>query len=159
MSEQEYNTGKDLIYIGNPFINYPSQEMKVKLIKKFNGQYCIGVKTNYWTRLYYLDINTFYITRIEELMARGLKSVTIFKDYNNVSGVVIPYSITTKLYGRMGLAIAEIFEGENIDLFDEALIGQDPNEKPLTTTTRKVTNITVTVNEPIDSSIYNFPED
>lgn len=141
MSEQEYNAGKDGIYIGSPFINYPSQEMEVALLKKFNGQYCISVKTDFWTRLYYIDINTFYISKIEEryeTKVGGLfdleagKAVTQFKDYRKVSEVVFPYSVTINMYN----------------------IG---NETSASTTINTVTG--VTVNEPIDNSIYNFPED
>lgn len=141
MSEYEYNIGKDQIYIGNPFINYPSREMDVKLVKKFNGQYCISIKTDFWTRLYYIDINTFYISKIEEryeTKVGGLfdleagKVVTQFKDYKNVSGVIFPHSVVINTYS----------------------IG---NETTAMTTTNIVTGITV--NEPIDNSIYNFPED
>lgn len=112
MSESEYNLGKDQIYIGNPFINYPSREMEVKLIKKFNGQYCISVKTDFWTRLYYMDINTFYISKIEEDFR-----VTLFKDYKNVSGVAFPHSITINMHMLL-------------------------NETPYMTTTNTVTGIT-----------------
>lgn len=92
-------------------------------------------------RLYYIDINTFYISKIEEryeTKVGGLfdleagKVVTQFKDYRKVSEVVFPYSVTINMYN----------------------IG---NETSASTTINTVTG--VTVNEPIDNSIYNFPED
>lgn len=158
MSEQEYNAGKDQIYIGNPFINYPSQEMEVKLIKKFNGQYCIGVKTSFWARLYYLDINTFYISKIEENGMMGVKSVTIFKDYKNISGVFFPHITTINTYLPRGTGDLLWGHGGS-DLFDEPLTAQNPKkaEPPYMTMTSIVTSLII--NKPIDSGIYNFPED
>lgn len=132
MAEYEYAEGKDQIYIGNPFINYPSRETEVKLINKFNGQYCISVKRNLWAKkFYYIDINTFYISKIEE--EDGLK-VTLFKDYKNVSGLAFPHSISINIYMPFRL-----------------------KDGPYMTTTNTVTGITT--DEVIDSSIYNFPED
>ncbi|OJY83619.1 MAG: hypothetical protein BGP13_13585 [Sphingobacteriales bacterium 40-81] len=158
MSEQEYNAGKDQIYVGNPFINYPSKGMEVKLIKKFNGQYCIGVKTDFWARLYYIDITTFYITKIEENGMGGTKGVTIFKNYKNVSGIVFPHSIAINTYMPRGMADALFGHGAS-DLFDNPATAQNPkkDETPYIIMISTVTGITV--NEPIDSSIYNFPED
>lgn len=161
MSEQEYNAGKDGIYIGSPFINYPSQEMEVALLKKFNGQYCISIKTDSWARLYYLDIKTFYISRIEENVAIGSRSVIIFRDYRNISGIAFPHHIAINVYPPKGMGDI-MFGYGGTDWFDEAqsLPGQKPKEKanpPSSTAASTVTGITV--NEPIDSSIYNFPED
>ena len=161
MSEQEYNAGKDGIYIGSPFINYPSQEMEVALLKKFNGQYCISIKTGFWARLYYLDINTFYISRIEENAAMGYRYVTIFRDYRNISGIAFPHHIAINKYPPKGMGDIMFGHGAT-DWFDDplSLSEQNPKEKanpPSSTVASTVTGITV--NEPIDSSIYNFPED
>lgn len=73
MSEQEYNAGKDEIYIGSPFINYSSQEMEVALLKKFNGQYCISVKTDFWTGSTILILTHFISVKLKRDMKQKLE--------------------------------------------------------------------------------------
>ncbi|PVD50654.1 hypothetical protein DC498_18850 [Terrimonas sp.] len=156
MSEYEYNYGKDQIYIASPFINYPSSEIVIKFVKKFNGQYCILVNIGLVIRFYYLDINTFYVSRIEESGMMGIKTVTIFEDYKNVSGIVFPHSVTTNGYYPKGMGDMLMGHGGTDFLDDPLSVKPKKDEKPdmvITTTVKSIE-----INQAIDNTIYNFPQ-
>jgi hypothetical protein len=107
MATSQYNSAKDQITIGGPFINYADKGYKVDLL----GTDSIGKVNTYKLKftspdtiisVYYFDANTFYLVQAvtqSEMQGQMVESVESFSDYRQADGYSIPYKMETVMGG------------------------------------------------------------
>ena len=133
MSPAQYNSGKDQIIIGGPFINYAEKGYKVELvgtdsIAKVNTYKIKFISPDSISTVYYFDTGTFNLVQAvaqSEMQGQMAENVTNYSDFRQVDGYTVPY--------KMELLIAQQYQNEMI-----------------------VTK--VDLNQPVDESIFKKPE-
>lgn len=107
MPEEQYNAGKDNIFIGAPFLNYAEKGYKAEL----SGTEAIGDVSAYKitmtsptnnTTVYYFDPNTYYMLKsVEQADMQGqmVENVMKYSDYRMTDGYLMPYKIDMDMAG------------------------------------------------------------
>jgi hypothetical protein len=107
MSDSQYNSGKDEIYIGGQFINYAEKGYKAKLlgnetvadVNAFKIKITLPDSTS---SVYYFDPSTFYLLRADqqaEMQGQIVDNVLTFSDYKQVEGYTLPHKIDMNMAG------------------------------------------------------------
>jgi hypothetical protein len=107
MPESQYNSGKDQIVVGAPFINYAEKGFKAELV----GNESVANVNAYKVKLtspenkesaYYFDPNTFYLIKSvqqAEMQGQMVENVITYSDYKQTEGYSMPYKINTDIAG------------------------------------------------------------
>jgi hypothetical protein len=107
MPEAQYNSGKDQIVIGAPFVNYAESGYKAELV----GNEAVGDVNAFKIKLiapdgkssmYYFDPNTFYLIKaVQEADMQGqmVENIIIFSDYRLADGYAMPYKMDMDMAG------------------------------------------------------------
>ncbi len=130
MTKEQYSGGKGQIYIGGQLFDYAARGSKVELLGKEGGAYKIKLTTSdNQVATYYLDANTYFLTRItRSAMMQGLsvELTTSYSDYKRTDfGFTLAYT-------------TEIDFGGNFTISN---------------TIRKVE-----INKPVDPKIFEMPK-
>jgi hypothetical protein len=107
MPEAQYNSGKDQIVIGAPFINYAEKGYKVELVGNepvgdVNAYKINATTPDNTTGTYYFDPNTFYLIKsVEQADMQGqmVENVIKFYDYRTTEGYTMPYKMDMDMAG------------------------------------------------------------
>jgi hypothetical protein len=107
MPTSQYNSGKNQITIGAPFINFPENQYKAELlgtdtIAKINA-YKIKLTTpDSTSSLYFFDPNTFYLLKSvqqSDMQGQMVETIINFSDYRQTNGFAMPYKIDIDMAG------------------------------------------------------------
>ena len=119
MPETQYNSGKDNIYLGAPFLNYAEKGYKAE----FNGTETVMDVTAYKVTMtspsnnvsvYYFDPNTYYMIKsVEQADMQGqmVENVMRYSDYRNTEGYIMPFKIDMDMAGgqmSMTLTVSKV---------------------------------------------------
>jgi hypothetical protein len=126
MPEQQYNSGKDQIYVGGQFLNYEDKGYEVELVGKEpvkdKEAYKIkvtlpGNTTNY----YFFDPETYYLVHsIQEADMQGQITTNdiTYSDYKDIDGYVLPHKIDMDIAGgqfTMAMTITKVELNKPVD--------------------------------------------
>jgi hypothetical protein len=119
MAEGQYNSGKDQIVIGAPFINYTEKGYKAELV----GNEAVGtinaVKIKLTppdgnSSLYLFDPGTSYLIKsiqMMEMQGQMIDNETTYSDYRQVEGFTAPYKLDSNMAGgqfQMSMTVSKI---------------------------------------------------
>ena len=110
MPDDEYNEGRDQIYVGGALYDYASKGGKVELLGKDAGVYKIKLTTKEKVEtVYAIDATTYLIksvTRKSKLQDQDVDVTTTFSDYRKTDlGLVFPYAMNVDFGGQFALDI------------------------------------------------------
>lgn len=126
MPEGQYNSGKDQIVVGAPFINYAEKGYKAELM----GNEAVGDINAYKIKLtspdsissiYYFDPNNSYLVKsVQEVEMQGqmIDNVITYSDYRQTEGYAIPYKIDMVMAGgqfSMSMTVTKIELNKPVD--------------------------------------------
>ncbi len=126
MPETQYNSGKDQLGVGAPFINYAEKGIKVELMgtEPVGGVNAFKIKmTNpeNISALYYFDPNTFYLIRQvqqTEMQGETIDNVMTLSDYRTTEGYLMPYKVEMVMAGgqfSMTMAVTKVELNKPVD--------------------------------------------
>jgi len=107
MPESQYNSGKEQIVVGGPFVNFAEKGYKVELI----GTEAVGDINAYKIKLtspdsisavYFFDPNTFYLIKSmqeTEMQGQMIDNVSTYSDYKQADGFSMPYKMEMVMAG------------------------------------------------------------
>jgi len=107
MPEGQYNTGKEQIVVGAPFVNYAEKGYKVELL----GNEAVGDVSAFKIKMtspdnvsaiYYFDPNTSYLvksTQDVEMQGQLIDNVMTYSDYKPSEGYSMPFKIDMVMAG------------------------------------------------------------
>jgi hypothetical protein len=107
MPEAQYNSGKEQIVVGAPFINYAEKGYKAELlgseaIDSVNAYKINLTSPDSISSLYYFDPNTFYLVKsVQEADMQGqtVENIITFSDYKQAEGYAMPYKMNMDMAG------------------------------------------------------------
>jgi hypothetical protein len=107
MPEAQYNSGKDQIVIGAPFVNFAESGYKAELLGSEAidsvNVYKINVTSpDSISSLYYFDSNTYYLIKsVQEADMQGqmVENIIFFSDYRLTDGYAMPYKMDMDMAG------------------------------------------------------------
>jgi hypothetical protein len=109
MPESQYNTGKEQIIVGAPFINFAEKGYKVELL----GNEAVGDVNAFKIKMtspenvsaiYYFDPNTSYLvksTQEVEMQGQLIDNVITYSDYRPTEGYAMPFKIEMVMAGSL----------------------------------------------------------
>jgi hypothetical protein len=126
MPTSQYNSGKDQIVIGAPFINYAEKGYKAELV----GNEAVGTINAYKIKLtapdstssvYFFDPATSYLVRtVEQMDMQGQMTdneITL-SDYRQVEGYAVPYKMDMNIAGgqfQMTMTVSKVELNKPVD--------------------------------------------
>ena len=107
MAEQQYNTGKDQIYIEGHFLNYAkngyvAEYLGTETLMGVDAHKVKITKPDSTSALYYFDPNTSYLIysiQQSEMQGQMTDNAMTFSDYKEVEGYFVPYKIDMDMAG------------------------------------------------------------
>jgi hypothetical protein len=126
MSESQYNSGKDQIVVGAPFINYAEKGYKAELV----GNEAVGTVNAYKIKLttpdststfYFFDPGTSYMVRtIQQMDMQGqmTDNEITYSDYRQVEGYAAPYKMDMNIAGgqfQMAMTVSKVELNKPVD--------------------------------------------
>ena len=126
MPEGQYNSGKEQIIVGAPFINYAEKGYKAELI----GTEAVGNINAYKinmtspeniSSLYYFDPNTSYLIKsVQEIEMEGqmIDNVINYSDYRQTDGYLAPYKMEMVIAGgqfTMSMTVTKVELNKPVD--------------------------------------------
>ena len=95
MPESLYQYSKPQIYIGGALVDYAAKGFKAELIGKENGNYKIKMSDNKTETFYYIDENSYYLSKSNvksEMMGQPVDVITTFSGYKKTDiGLVMAF--------------------------------------------------------------------
>ncbi len=134
MPEQQYNSGKDQIYIEGHFLNYVKSEstaeyLGTETVSGVDAHKVKITKPDSTSALYYFDPNTFFlIYSIQQVEMQGMlvNNTMTFSDYSELEGYFLPYKISMDMAGGQFYMTITVKNAELNKPVDETIF-----EKPL----------------------------
>jgi hypothetical protein len=126
MPEGQYNSGKDQIVVGAPFINYAEKGYTAELV----GNETVGTVNANKVKLtapdgnisiYLFDPNTFYLIKsvqMTEMQGQIIDNETTYSDYRQVEGFTAPYKLDSNIAGgqfQMSMTISKVELNKPVD--------------------------------------------
>ena len=126
MPEAQYNSGKDQITVGAPFINYTEKGYKAELV----GNEAVGSVNAYKIKLtaadstsstYYFDPTTFYLVKsvqMMEMQGQMIDNEITYSDYKQTEGYAVPYKMEMNIGGgqfQMAMAVTKVELNKPVD--------------------------------------------
>jgi hypothetical protein len=126
MPESQYNSGKNQIVVGAPFINYPENGYKAELV----GNETVGTVNAYKVKLtaadgtssiYFFDPVTSYMLKTiqtEEMQGQMTDNEISYSDYRQVEGYTVPYKLDLNIAGgqfQMGMTVTKVELNKPVD--------------------------------------------
>lgn len=110
LSDDEYKTGKDQIYVGGPLYNYADKGNKVDLVPGDAGTYKIKLTNkDSVDTTYVFDAKTFLIkstVRKGQMQGQDVDITTTYSDYRKTdTGFLMPYEMDLDFGGQFQLSI------------------------------------------------------
>jgi hypothetical protein len=107
MPEKQYNSGKDQIVIGAPFINYAEKGYKAELagtetVGNVNAYKIKFTSPDSTSAVYSFDPNTFYLVKSlqqAEMQGQMSDNEIIYSDYRQTDGYAMPYKMDMNMAG------------------------------------------------------------
>ncbi len=122
MSDDEYKTGKDQIFVGGPLFDYAAKGNKVEELSGDAGTYKIKLTTKDSVETtYVIDAKTFLIkstTRTGQMQGQDVQITTSYSDYRKTdTGYLMPYAMDIDFGGQfqLSLAIKKVEMNKTID--------------------------------------------
>jgi hypothetical protein len=126
MPESQYNSGKDQIVVGAPFINYAEKGYKAELV----GNEAVGTVNAYKIKLttpdstttfYFFDPGTSYMVKtIQQMDMQGqmTDNEITYSDYRQVEGYAAPYKMDMNIAGgqfQMAMTVSKVELNKPVD--------------------------------------------
>jgi hypothetical protein len=126
MPAGQYNSGKDNIVVGAPFIYYADKGYKAELV----GNETVGTVNAYKIKLtapdststfYFFDPATSYLVRAiqsMEMQGQMTDNEITYSDYRQVEGYAVPYKIDMNIAGgqfQMGMTVTKVELNKPVD--------------------------------------------
>lgn len=126
MPEAQYNSGKDQITVGAPFINYTEKGYKAELV----GNEAVGAINAFKIKLtaadgssstYYFDPSTFYVVKsvqMMEMQGQMIDNEITYSDYRQTDGYAVPYKMEMNIGGgqfQMAMAVTKVELNKPVD--------------------------------------------
>lgn len=126
MPEAQYNSGKDEIVIGAPFINYAEKGYKAELV----GNESVGDVSAFKIKMtspsntsstYFFDPKTFNLIKAiqqADMQGQTVENVVTFSDFKQVEGYTLPYKMSTDIGGgqfSMAMTVTKVELNKPVD--------------------------------------------
>jgi hypothetical protein len=126
MPEGQYNSGKDQIVVGAPFINYAENGYKTELV----GNEAVGTVNAYKIKLtapdgtssfYFFDPGTSYLVKsiqMMEMQGQMIDNGITYSDYRQVEGYAVPYKMEMNIAGgqfQMAMTVSKVELNKPVD--------------------------------------------
>jgi hypothetical protein len=113
MTEAQYNSAKDEIVVGAPFINYAEKGYKAELlgtdtVNKANAFKIKLTSPNNTSAVYFFDPTTFYLVRAmqqAEMQGQMVDNTVTYSDYRQTEGYSLPYKVNTDMGGQFAMVM------------------------------------------------------
>lgn len=126
MSDIQYNTGKDQIYVGGPFVNFTEQGYKAELLGTENVANVNAFKVKVLapdstSSLYFFDPATGYMVQSvtqSEMQGQMVDNVITYSDYKATDGYFVPYKLDMSMAGgqvAMLMAVTKVELNKEVD--------------------------------------------
>lgn len=111
MPDEQYQAGKDDIYVGGALYNYADRGAKVELVSKDADSYTIKLTPKDGEpTTYVIDAKTYFIkseTRKAQMQGQDVDMTTSYSDYRKTdTGMLMPYSMDVDFGGQFQLTIS-----------------------------------------------------
>lgn len=132
MTAEQFNSSKDQIVVGAPFVNYAQNGYKAEL----QGTETVGTVSAYKVSLtdannkssvYYFDPKTFYLVRsIQQTDNQGqmVENIITFSDYRTANGYSMPYKMDMDMGGGQMTMTMTVTKAEFNKPVDEAIFSK-----------------------------------
>jgi hypothetical protein len=119
MPEAQYNSGKDQIVVGAPFINYAEKGYKAELL----GTEAVGTVNAYKIKMtspdstssvYFFDqVNSYLLKTIQSMEMQGqmTDNEITYSDFRQVDGYTVPYKMDMNIAGgqfQMAMTVSKV---------------------------------------------------
>ncbi len=126
MPAAQYNSGKEQIVVGAPFINYAEKGYKTELM----GTEAVGTVNAYKIKMtspdsisavYYFDPGTFYLVKSVqsiEMQGQMTDNEITFSDYKQTDGFALPYKMEMNIGGgqfQMAMTVSKVELNNPVD--------------------------------------------
>lgn len=126
MPQSQYNSGKEQIVVGGPFVNFAEKGYKVELM----GTEAVGDVNSYKIKMtspdsisavYFFDPNTFYLIKSmqeTEMQGQVIDNVSTYSDYKQADGYTMPYKMEMVMAGgqfTMTLTVTKVELNKPVD--------------------------------------------
>jgi hypothetical protein len=120
MPEEQYKGSKDQIFLGGALVDYAAKGNKIELLGKEENAYKIKVLNGTTESTYFIDGNTYYITKTTakgEMMGQPVEVVVTLSDHQKTDfGIVLPFSRNIDLGGfSMSAKVNKVEFNKEID--------------------------------------------
>jgi hypothetical protein len=139
MPNDQYEAGREQIYIGFPFLDYKTRGYKAELsgkekVNDLNTYKISMIRTNDNLTDYWFDTSTGYLIKLKHKMIMQGKNVEVemkYSDYRKTStGYSIPMVVETNISGMFSLTnrISKVIINQPVDLkiFDKPAVNPNP---------------------------------
>lgn len=132
MPAEQFNSSKDQIVVGAPFVNYAQNGYKAEL----QGTETVGTVSAYKVKLtdanskssvYYFDPKTFYLLKsIQQTDNQGqmVENIITFSDYRTANGYSMPYKMDMDMGGGQMTMTMTVTKAEFNKPVDEAIFSK-----------------------------------
>lgn len=107
MPDEQYQAGKDELFIGGSLVNYAAMGGKAELLGKDGSNYKIKVTAGKSEKTYFIDATTYLLTKIAQTVSMQGQSADVSTSLSNYQktdvGYLAPYKIDVDL-GQVQLA-------------------------------------------------------
>jgi hypothetical protein len=132
MPETQYNSGKDQIFIGGPFINYAEKGYKAELfgtdsvanVNAFKIKITLPDSTS---SVYFFDSNTFYLVQSvqqAEMQGQMTENIITYSEYKQTEGYTLPYKIEMDMAGGQFTMVMTVMKVELNKPADESIFSK-----------------------------------
>jgi hypothetical protein len=126
MPEAQYNSGKDQIVVGAPFINYAEKGYKAELM----GTEAVGAVNAFKIKMtspdsissvYFFDPDTFYLVKsVQSIEMQGqiTDNEITYSDYKPTDGYAVPYKMEMNIAGgqfQMAMTVSKVELNNPVD--------------------------------------------
>ena len=126
MPEAQYNSGKDQITVGAPFIDYAEKGYKAELagneaVGAVNAYKLNLIATDGTSSVYYFDPNTSYLIKsiqMIEMQGQMIDNQITYSDYRQTEGYAVPYKMEMNIAGgqfQMAMTVNKVELNKPVD--------------------------------------------
>jgi hypothetical protein len=126
MPEAQYNSGKDQVFIGGPFINWAEKGYKAELIGSDSVANISAFKIKMTqpdntSAVYYFDNHTYYLVRsVQQADMQGqlVDNIITYSDYKEADGYTMPYKMDMDIAGgqfTMSMSVTKVELNKPVD--------------------------------------------
>lgn len=120
MPDEQYQSGKDAIWLGRTLLGYAARGYKAELLPKDGNNYPIKVTANKDVTTYYIDANTYLLNKMvsaQSMQGQDITVTTTLSNYKKTDfGTLEPYKIDID-FGQfqLGFVVKSITVNKDID--------------------------------------------